>query len=127
MRLSEAIRLGSMLRPTQAFYTLFSVKNGSTCALGAAAEAVGLIDTAQENSYLPGKRAPAEWKPISRATATCPACDFDDDVEGCIIHINNEHRWTRERIADWVELQEQRIESTPSADAVARTDGVVTG
>lgn len=120
MRLSEAMRLGTMMREKQAFYTLFDPHKNATCALGAAAEAIGILDTTQFNNYIPGARAPREWQRLDEVTARCPACDFSDDVQECIFHLNNHHRWTRERIADWVEVQEQRIESALSDDAVAR-------
>src|SRR5580765_2975940 len=91
MKLSEAIRLGSMLKP-QAFGH-FDTGRG-TCALGAAREAAGGMSF-----------------PISTASpATCPACQqvmvTSEKVwatAATVVHLNDKHRWTRERIADWVE------------------------
>ncbi len=99
MRLSEAIRLGATLRP-QAFGNYF--KDGGSCALGAATEALGfrsdeyavqiyaaLIDKF-DDVYCPG----------------CPDCGQSFRNLRMISHFNDDHRWTRERIADWVELHE---------------------
>lgn len=101
VKLSEAIREGAKLRP-QAFGAFF--KNGGSCAEGAAAEAVGCAYN--EN---------ARWEPATHLNqhnlyrgvyaalvkAPCP-------VAGCVrrpntAHLNDDHRWTREAIADWLE------------------------
>lgn len=119
MKFSEAIRLGSMLRPLQAIYTLFDPDDGSSCALGAAAEAIGILDTSRYNCYLDGSRAPREWRPLLRARAECPACGVEiGDVQDCVKHLNNLHIWKRERIADWIEALEQRSELPQSDGAV---------
>lgn len=104
MKLSEAIRLGAMLRPQQAFRTLFDPETGASCALGAAAEAMGLLDTTQWNAFVGTGKGPPEWKWIAeRPYRRCPVgCARRDDVQELVIHLNNVHRWTRERIADWV-------------------------
>jgi hypothetical protein len=107
MKLSDAIRLGARLRPTQAFWVTFERKLNATCALGAAADAVGILDTEVRNGYT-GK-APEEWRPIVIQRATCPDCHEEfRQVDSCIIHLNNEEHWTRERIADWVEIYEHK-------------------
>ena len=66
----------------------------------------------------PAKAMVSEWtKPLHDAIPgfaemkrACPACkDFDiyDDsdpfLQDTIIHLNDEHKWTREAIADWLE------------------------
>ncbi len=98
MRLSEAIRLGAMLHP-QHFGSarLYDVDADmaiiGTCAIGAAEEA----------GY-------SFWVPDEtlNANARCPQCDCwsRDTTRALIPHLNDDHRWTREAIADWVELQE---------------------
>lgn len=112
MKLSEAIRLGAMLKP-QAFGKLSD--GVGTCALGAAEDAVGM-------SWF------AAW-PLQHPafTAGCPACKYVPDVidQATPAHLNDVHRWTREQIADWVESIEpstegdnERTASTPATDAV---------
>jgi len=121
MRLSDAIRLGAMLRP-QGFERLFH--QGHSCAIGAAFEAGNV---------------PAGTRDIELASffddvplgcrLRCPQCAISFTLElgkpsavnlaiG-ITHLNDIHRWPRERIADWVETLE-RADDRPSAPASDR-------
>jgi hypothetical protein len=93
MKLSEAIRLGALLHP-QLFgaFNLIERETGHilrTCAIGAAS-AAGYDTTRLGNS----------------SVTQCPACQLRGGVAGIIAHLNDDHRWTRERIADWVEMCE---------------------
>ena len=116
MRFSEAMRLGAMLRPRQAFWLLHDPSDNSTCAMGAACEAVGILDTIEYGGRYTGK-GPQEWRWITMAML-CPACShFHDQVQALVIHLNNDHRWTRERIADWVEAQETGLEASQPVSA----------
>lgn len=112
MKLSEAIRLGAMLKPQG--HGLLHV-NGRTCALGAAYDAVGHLD---EHSY--GWRGLERDFPIllSLLKAPCPipTCQSPFWRDGqretwAIPHLNDYHRWTREQIADWVETIERRADA----------------
>src|SRR4051812_277136 len=105
MRLSEAIRLGSMLGP-QAFnkasvtrrqyFGLVGPKVTAYCAVGAAIVAAGYFQR--------------EWAEVSRIIAACPGCGkIGNGVYGTIMHLNDRHRWTRERIADFVEAHEDAL------------------
>lgn len=110
MELSEAIRVGAERRPRQAFRVLYDAATDATCALGAAADAIGILDTSQSNAWLPGTKAPKAWRWATQL-ATCPACGdtcWSGEVQSVIIHLNNTHCWTRERIADWVATLERR-------------------
>ncbi len=115
MKLSEAIRLGAMLHK-QGFHewrTRDAVTSAvvATCALGAAGAA----------GYFDVHRVPS-W------TADCPACCMTSSICTILAHINDQHRWTREKIADWVATVEPADEhSAPaeSADAV-REDVIAT-
>lgn len=93
MLLSEAIRLGAMLRP-QGRLTMFP--GDASCALGAAMEAVGLRDHCLaykrdmgiDNTMLARRTFPILFGAI-------------DPIFG--IAARNDSGWTREKIADWVE------------------------
>jgi hypothetical protein len=98
MRPSEAIRLGSMLHP-QGFKAYEQTRriNGQlvtqTCAIGAGLAA----DPSFDEVGLAGI-----------APVRCPECADRGTVPAIIIHLNDDHRWTRERIADWLEPIENR-------------------
>lgn len=110
LRFSEAIRLGAMLRP-QCFNAMY--KNNGSCALGAAREAVGASNAASFVTCI-------VW-PWTGTLHNCPVgCDANQIYPGAnkscvttiVVHLNDVHHWTRERIADWVES----IEPDAAAD-----------
>jgi len=93
IRFSEAIRLGAMLKP-QAYHRMYDAVTGGTCALGAALDAVGML-TKWANVWL--------WTWTATSGGRCPLCmKWDDFVSSMVIHMNDDHKCTRERIADWV-------------------------
>ena len=97
MKLSEAIRLGAMLRP-QAFKVYFWLDN--SCALGAAAEAAGVSYGCTSTAHF---RIVLLWPWLRTMVGRqCPACALDACPRKLIAHLNDDHKWTRERIADWV-------------------------
>lgn len=117
MKLSEAIRLGAMIRP-QGFiigpYDCFR----KSCALGAALEAVGLGYTYAH------QKVKERWTWINNEPVLkCPECKDVGEFQYIVgVHLNDFHRWTRERIADWVatiEPQEpdQALEQTSAETA----------
>lgn len=101
MKLSEAIRLGSMLHPQNfgsgrryrnmrgQFSTPAHGMVDATCALMAADEAGYWNIFANEH-----------------CETVCPVCAYANALPQMIAHLNDEHRWTREAIADWVETVE---------------------
>jgi hypothetical protein len=117
MKLSEAIRLGALLHP-QCFGTLYQIDGPeedaaivASCALGAAEQA--------------GYRWWAAYG--DRRSQPCPdGCALHSAMAGMIQHLNDKHRWTRERIADWVELQEglQRAPDGTTETAAAWSPGI---
>jgi len=99
MKLSDAIRLGAMLRP-QTFGRAF--RRGGSCALGAALEASGMDYNArrQRVDLFVAERWP--WADIE-ADVSCPSCHARFMCAGqLVVHLNDAHSWKRERIADWV-------------------------
>jgi hypothetical protein len=103
MRLSEAIRLGAMLRP-QVFHAFRTARG--TCAFGAAVDAVGLTLDASDPAAIADALI-GQWPWLQGKRVRCPECTRRR-VPGAVISecLNDEHRWTRERIADWVETLE---------------------
>jgi hypothetical protein len=121
MRLSEAIRLGSTL--SRQVQGIFSHKDKGTCALGAAFQAVGGMTTEKVaiGTRILGRNGkfwrtsketgssqivyPEQWNITKQVR--CPVCRKKAEL-GAIItfHLNDKHDWTREAIADWLELEE---------------------
>jgi hypothetical protein len=103
MRLSEAIRLGSMLHP-QYFGSLFCMRIGkeilASCALGAAIEATGTNNMKLTFPYLAELVVP----PIRMEHIFDLGVKYE--LANAIAHLNDYARWTREDIADWVERLE---------------------
>jgi len=79
-----------------------------TCALGAALLADGHLDVFAITPAVP-----------------CPACGVvgERGISQIVGHLNDQHRWTREAIADWVatvEPADERSASPEAADAVGQ-------
>lgn len=106
MRLSEAIRLGAMLKP-QGFGN-YTDQFGGTCAIGAACEAAG-IDA--HSSPDVARYEIAYVRPIDGACPECGVARFTGIGGNLIVHLNDTHRWTRERIADHVATIEAQHEA----------------
>ena len=99
--LAEYIRAGMKRRPEQAFGDYYRGDLAS-CALGAAYEAMYRLPRDAQ-----GKRPTRDLDWFFDCLDTVKACP----VEGCkkrlylaalLVHINDDHRWTRDAIADWV-------------------------
>lgn len=101
MKLSEAIRLGSMLRP-QCKGLYFT--EGGSCALGAAYEAT--------YSY-PGDETIISYSKFEEAYPILKPSGVTDKpsrLAMSITNLNDIQGWTREQIADFVEKVERRTE-----------------
>lgn len=108
MKLSTAIRKG--MRGTKQAFGEYG-GHGSCCALGAAnialtGNATGLVLTC-DTVYTHEDQA-------LDVNLPCPACgidcselasDPDNDEMGTISHLNDTHRWSRTRIANWLREQ----------------------
>ena len=115
MRLSEAILLGSV-GTGQAFGKL-NDGQGNTCAYGSALAAEGIQVTIYRAFEIP-TIIPLEWAWAFKISskACCPAEDcnsFDLHSGGpcinIIIGLNDRHKWSRPRIAEWVAQEEVRL------------------
>lgn len=103
LRYSEAIRLGSVLGP-QGFGLSTNRRDGSLCANDAAMAAANLISIFQF--------------PVAEREIACPVCELTNMLAGVVaVCLNDEHEWSRERIADWVESVEREQEAAQSVCA----------
>ena len=143
LTLSQAIRIGSLIRPQCFGATQNKVRGGimqlfrmvdASCAWGAAHEAGGItaVDLVATEDFIPFRgitpvnqgdlvRAcvlPAQWAAASRRWEICLKCRKEDYVERLIAHLNDDHRWKRERIADWVEVIERKVAHEEQSQAV---------
>lgn len=106
MKLSDAILLGSTMK-AQGFWALF--EDDRTCAMGAAYDAIGILDDVLESrNYTERMAVVAPHFPLiasSNQNYECPSkgCELARiSVGGLAAHLNDLHKWTRERIAAWV-------------------------
>ena len=87
---AEAIRLGS--KDTLQGFGHNRIEIGEqtyTCAMGA---------------MMRGLKPESNERFLFRFSLTgCPACDSRESNNFLIIHLNDDHRWAREKIADWIE------------------------
>lgn len=92
LKLSEAIRLGAMM--TEQTFGEFG-DDERTCAIGAAQKALGLpVSAGGPLLHLLGDRS---------AEPPCEHGSLPWSVGALIIHLNDDDRWPREKIADWLE------------------------
>jgi hypothetical protein len=125
---SEAIREGAKLTPLQAFHAFF--QENATCAVGAAIHASYERPLTHADVTLSGLRefcwANPQFKYLTK-TFVAPPCGCQGELEdGCIdgtsgrrekrahlnniiVHLNNHHHWTREKIADWLQGEEDKL------------------
>jgi hypothetical protein len=119
MKLSEAIRLGAMLKPQGFGELCVELPDGrlATCAMGAAQEAAVCAFTGTSDPLESVAVIYARYEALLDTGVGCPACeDIDDEfLDQVIHHLNDEHCWTREQIADWVETIERAhpVEDVP--------------
>jgi hypothetical protein len=100
--LAAFIRDGAKRRPNQSFGEYFSGKDAS-CALGAAYEAMyPLPDEAT------GKRPTRDLDWFFDCLDTVKPCPGGDGCKkriflaALLVHLNDDHRWTRDQIANWL-------------------------
>lgn len=113
MRLSEAMRLGASMKP-QCFGSLYITNSQgwvvATCAIGA-------VYNAFSKSFC---EFPHEIQVfLHRAPCPCPVPDCNSradgrDLEEVIMHLNDDHKWSRESIADFIEEAYECVEPPPT-------------
>ncbi len=92
---SQAMRCGARMIPRQAFRVARTI-DGATDANQAAIDGGGIMPPDLK----------LRW-PIISLRCACPECYRLGKLLEVVNHLNDEHRWTRERIADFVEARER--------------------
>lgn len=122
-RLSDAMRLGATIHP-QIYGNLFAWENvecisrmpgcdfriTGTCALGGAIAAIGRgPESVQKHEcvdyYMELER---RWPEMVTRLVNCPdhkpgKCVLGMTIINAVAHLNDNHCWPREKIADWLE------------------------
>ena len=117
MKLSEAIRLGATLGPQT--FTQWRGQNDSTCAIGAAMAAIGL------KNGLSGD-VEKRWPELRRIMVEYPTNKSRCCLFTAILFLNDNERWSREQIADWVASVEPQDEQTDGGQGPVQTTLEVT-
>ena len=98
--LAKAIRLGAERRPVQAYGNYFEGRR-SSCALGAAYEGMYRLPEVAES--LRAQHLERLFDCLENTIRACPeGCRKRLPLGPLIVHLNDDHQWTRERIAAWV-------------------------
>jgi hypothetical protein len=97
--LARAIAVGAQRRPEQAFGNYFV----ASCALGAAYE--GMYRLPEEAGQILPKRLERLFDCLEGSVKRCPAngCKKTLILAAMLVHLNDDHLWSREAIASWVE------------------------
>ena len=98
--LAEAIRIGIQHRPEQAFGEYFRGRL-SSCALGAVYDGIYHLPANLDGVH--PQRLDQLFECLDFTIRRCPAgCVKRIPLGALIVHLNDDHQWSRERIADWV-------------------------
>ena len=97
LELADAIAAGARRRP-QAFGQYFS-EDGGSCALGAAYEGAYVLPRDQNPSIRP--RLDRLFDCLENVRRRCPeGCNKRLPLNAIILHLNDDHHWTREKIVE---------------------------
>jgi hypothetical protein len=98
--LARAILAGTQARPDQAFGEYFQGRRAS-CALGAAFE--GMYPLPGDASGIRPRHLERLFDCLEYTLRSCPeGCNKRLSLAAMILHLNDDHQWTRETIARWV-------------------------
>jgi hypothetical protein len=99
--LAQAILAGTRRRPAQSFGSYFGDDDRSSCALGAAYDGMYLLPHADHTTR--PRRLDWLFECLDNVTRRCPeGCKKTIPLGAMIVHLNDDHQWTREQIAEWV-------------------------
>jgi hypothetical protein len=113
--LADAILAGSKRGP-QCFGSYFDERGGS-CALGAAYDGIYLLPPHHEHAR--PNHLERLFRCLDDLSKRCPGgCRKQLPLAAMIVHLNDDHQWTREQIAEWL-----TAESEPDKDAQQPAQG----
>lgn len=116
-----AMREGAQRRPQQCFHSLYQLQSGNriiaTCAIGAVYDTLGILTMPDHFFRVPAHIAAFFNRCLAQdGMESCPQpyCTFFHAPTNIgawkwldfIFHLNDQHHWTRERIADFIEPYE---------------------
>ncbi len=103
--LADYIRAGSTRGP-QCFGSYFDEKGGS-CALGAVYDA--FYHLPRQHGKLIPDHLERLFRCLDQVTKRCPheGCKKRLPLAPMLVHMNDDHLWTREQIADWLTAESQ--------------------
>lgn len=115
--LASFIRAGAQRRPDQAFGDYFDGRRAS-CALGAAYEGMYRLPREVGGTH-PTKDLEWFFDCLEGSVRRCPAesCRKRLVLAAIIVHLNDDHRWSREQIATWLEAVNGTINGAPKPSA----------
>ena len=102
--LAAFIRAGAEKRPEQAYGDYYRGKSAS-CALGAAYEGMYRLPTNAEGTR-PTKDLEWFFDCLEGSVRACPGgndCHKKLSLAAIMVHLNDDHKWSREQIAQWLE------------------------
>lgn len=104
--LAQAILAGIERRPVQSFGEYFG-ENGGSDALGAAYEGIFRLPRDVRGYH------PRVWRIfdfLENTARRCPGpCHKYLPVAALMVHLNDDHQWSRERIAAWIRQEADRL------------------
>jgi len=134
VELSEAIREGAKMVGPQLVGLLFGNHKdpqSGGCAMGAAlTRRYGWQYVREHPAGTMYRLAAVEWpvmETIKEAPCGCESHEYGPYLVGAVVHLNNDHQWTREAIAEWVEVVEKEnanAKVTTKAGALQPAEGV---
>jgi hypothetical protein len=102
IELANAIEEGAKRRPTQAFGEYFS-ETGGSCALGAAYEGAYALPRDPHEAHSIRPRMHRLFDCLESVRRRCPeGCNKRLPLNAIILHLNDDHHWTREQIVAWL-------------------------
>ena len=102
--LADAILAGSKRGP-QCFGSYFDEKGGS-CALGAAYDGMYLLPPHHE--HVRPNHLERLFRCLDDLAKRCPeGCRKRLPLASMIVHLNDDHQWTRERVAEWLTAESE--------------------
>ena len=102
--LAQFIRSGATRRPEQAFGDYYRGRSAS-CALGAAYEGMYRLPS-QAGGLRPTKDLEWFFDCLEGSVRKCPHgndCRKTLSLAAIMVHLNDDHKWSREDIAQWLE------------------------